>query len=136
MSAQGRGPRCIRECGSSSESVPEPGDSIVNAVSQSPEGQRPVQMPPRHLSVYERDRRYAALRDGLRDRGADCAIVCASNLFYLTNGILGERLGLLPTKDEPPTVTLHWRNLVDIPPEALAAIQRWVQDLRQGNDAS
>jgi Xaa-Pro dipeptidase len=91
---------------------------------------------PRHLSTSERDRRYAILREALRDRGVDCAIVCASNLFYVTNGILGERLGLLPTEPLPPTVTLHWRNLVDIPPEALADIQRWIEDLRQGNDAS
>ena len=91
---------------------------------------------PRHLSTTERDRRYRLLREALRDRGVDCAIVCASNLFYLTNGILGERLGLLPTEEIPPTVTLHWRNLVDIPPFALQEIQRWVEDLRQGNDAS
>jgi Xaa-Pro aminopeptidase len=90
----------------------------------------------RHLSVNERDRRYALLREGLRERGVDCAIVCASNLFYVTNGILGERLGLLPTEPFPPTVTLHWRNLVDIPPDALHEIQVWVEDLRQGNDAS
>jgi Xaa-Pro aminopeptidase len=90
----------------------------------------------RHLSVKERDRRYALLREGLRERRVDCAIVCASNLFYLTNGILGERLGLLPTEPAPPTVTLHWRNLVDIPPDALREIQVWVEDLRQGNDAS
>ncbi len=90
----------------------------------------------RHLSIGERDRRYALLREALKDRGVDCAIVCASNLFYLTNGILGERLGLLPTDEAPPTVTLHWRNLVDIPPDALHQIQGWVEDLRQGNDAS
>lgn len=90
----------------------------------------------RHLSTGERDRRYALLREALRDRGVDCAIVCASNLFYITNGILGERLGLLPTQELPPTVTLHWRNLVDIPRDALHEIQRWAVDLRQGNDAS
>jgi Xaa-Pro aminopeptidase len=90
----------------------------------------------RHLSASERDRRYALLREALRDRGVDCAVVCASNLFYLTNGILGERLGLLPTEALPPTVTLHWRNLVDIPDDALREIQRWVEDLREGNDAS
>jgi Xaa-Pro dipeptidase len=84
----------------------------------------------------ERDRRYRLLRERLRERGVDCAVVCASNCFYLTNGILGERLALLPTANEPPTVTLHWRNLVDIPPDALHEIQRWVEDLRQGNDAS
>ncbi len=95
-----------------------------------------VHSPARHLSTAERDRRYAVLRDALRDRGVDCAIVCASNLFYLTNGILGERLGLLPTELLRPTVTLHWRNLVDIPPDALSHIQRWIEDLRQGNDAS
>ncbi|MPZ13700.1 MAG: M24 family metallopeptidase [Chloroflexi bacterium] len=90
----------------------------------------------RHLSIQERDRRYALLREALEERRVDCAVVCASNLFYITNGILGERLGLLPTELVPPTVTLHWRNLVDIPTGALRAIQVWVQDLRQGNDAS
>jgi Xaa-Pro aminopeptidase len=89
-----------------------------------------------HLSLEERDRRYVALRGALKERGVDCAVVCTSNLVYLTNGILGERLGLLPTEDLPPTVTLHWRNLVDIPPDALHEIQAWVQDLRQGNDTS
>jgi len=95
-----------------------------------------VQSSTRHLSTSERDRRYALLHEALKERAVDCAIVCASNLFYLTNGILGERLGLLPTEEIPPTVTLHWRNLVDIPPGSLHEIQGWVEDLRQGNDAS
>jgi Xaa-Pro aminopeptidase len=87
------------------------------------------------LSVQERDRRYEAIRDQLRDRGADCAIVGATNLLYLTNGIAGERHGLLPTEDLPPTVALHDRNFVDLTDDARAEITSWVEDLRPGNDA-
>lgn len=88
------------------------------------------------LSIVERDRRYALLREHLRDRGVDCAIAASSNLFYLTNGVLGERHGLLPTEELPPTVAVHDRNLVDLPPEALGEMQGWVDDIRPGNDAS
>ena len=88
------------------------------------------------LSIQERDRRYALLRERLRERGVDCAVVAASNLFYLTNGVPGERHGLFPTDPEVLTVAVHERNVVDLPPEGLAQIQRWVQDLRPGNDAS
>ena len=48
------------------------------------------------LSLKERDRRYAAIREKLKEQGVDCVIVKDSNLFYLTNGLVGERYGLLP----------------------------------------
>ena len=88
------------------------------------------------LSTQERDRRYALLREGLRERGVGCAVVASSNVFYLTNGLPGERHAILPTKNEPLMVAMHDRNVVDLPPEGLAEIQRWVQDVRPGNDAS
>ncbi len=88
------------------------------------------------LSVHERDRRYAAIREQLRDCGADCAIVAATNLLYLTNGVPGERHGLLPTEQLPLTVALHDRNFVDLTDEARAEITGWVEDVRPGNDAA
>src|SRR5437899_2465891 len=88
------------------------------------------------LSLNERDRRYAALRAQLRDRGVDCAIVATGNLFYLTNGVPGERHALLPTNGEPPTVAVHDRNVVDLPPEARRDTQGWVPDQRPGNNAA
>jgi Xaa-Pro aminopeptidase len=78
------------------------------------------------LTLAERDRRYQAIRDRLRERGADCAIVTGSNLFYLTNGLPGERTGLLPAQDLPMTVWLNSRHLADLPAS---------EDVRAGNDA-
>src|SRR5581483_2117321 len=67
------------------------------------------------LSLAERDRRYAAIREQLRERGVDCLIVTGSDLFYLTNHLPGEQVGLLATdSDAPPTVQLNNRHLVDI----------------------
>lgn len=88
------------------------------------------------LSVAERDRRYALLRDRLRAREVDCVVVGGSSLFYLTNGVPGERHALFPTEPWPPTVAIHDRNVVDLPPEALEEIQVWISDIRPGNDAS
>ena len=45
------------------------------------------------LTLAERDRRYAAIRERLRLRSVDCVIAVGSNLFYLTNGLPGERFG-------------------------------------------
>src|ERR1051326_4234732 len=87
------------------------------------------------LSVQERDRRYEAIRDQLQDQGADCAIMGATNLLYLTNGIPGERHGLLPAADLPLTVALHDRNFVDLTDDARVEITGWVEDVRPGNDA-
>ncbi|HYY87600.1 MAG TPA: hypothetical protein VFA49_02295, partial [Chloroflexota bacterium] len=52
---------------------------------------------PAPLSLGERDRRYARLRADLNERGVDATIAFGSDLFYLTNGLPGERVGLLPT---------------------------------------
>ena len=47
------------------------------------------------LSLDERNRRYARLRSDLRERAVDATVVVGSNLFYLTNGLAGERVGPL-----------------------------------------
>ena len=89
---------------------------------------------PTRLSVSERDRRYARLRADLKERGVDAAIAFGSNLFYLTNGLSGERAGLLPAAEEPPTVVLNGRHLADVPASVLVEAQDWIQDIRGGND--
>jgi Xaa-Pro dipeptidase len=91
---------------------------------------------PGTLSLDERDRRYARLRADLRERGVDATIVFGSNLFYLTNGLSGERAGLFPTADEPLTVVLNGRHLADVPASVLLDAQDWVQDIRGANDLS
>jgi Xaa-Pro dipeptidase len=88
------------------------------------------------LSLQERDHRYTAVRERLRERGVDAVLVKDSNLFYLTNGLPGERFGLLPTRDEPIMVQLNGRHLADISPDVLADAQEWVKDIRAANDAS
>ncbi len=88
------------------------------------------------LSVAERDRRYQAIRERLRERGVDCAIVTGSNLFYLSNGLPGERVGLFPTLDAPMMVSLNGRHLVDVPASVVVEAQDWVEDVRAANDAS
>jgi Xaa-Pro aminopeptidase len=88
------------------------------------------------ITLRERDRRYAAIREQLRERGVDGVIVAGTNLFYLTNGLPGERSGFLPARDEPIMVALNGRHLADIPAQVLADAQDWVKDLRPGNDAS
>ncbi len=88
------------------------------------------------LSIRERDRRYAAIRAGLTEKGADCAAVFGSNLFYLTNGISGERMGLLPTQELPMTVVVNGRHLVDVPASVIIEAQDWIEDVRGANDAS
>ena len=89
---------------------------------------------PTSLSIDERDRRYRQLRADLRERGVNAALVVGSNLFYLTNGLSGERVGLLPTADEPPTVVLNGRHLADVSASVLLEAQDWIQDIRGGND--
>ena len=91
------------------------------------------------LSPAERDRRYTRIREQLREKGADCLIVGASNLFYLTNGISGERYGLLPTSELPMTVGVSGRHLADIPAHTILDEQDWIEDIRPawpGNDAA
>lgn len=88
------------------------------------------------LSLQERDRRYAAIREQLRLRGVDCAIVSDSNLFYLTNGLPGERSGLFTAEERPMTVALNSRHLADLPAQVIIDSQDWIEDVRPGNDAT
>ncbi len=88
------------------------------------------------ISLPERDRRYAAIRAQLKDRGLDGVLVSGSNLFYLTNGLPGERNGLLPTREEPLMVAVNGRHLADLPAQVVIDSQEWVKDVRPGNDAS
>lgn len=88
------------------------------------------------LSLKERDRRYAEIRARLRERGAGCAVVTGSNLFYLSNGLPGERTGLLPTADLPMTVALNGRHLADLSAQVVIDAQDWISDVRAGNDAA
>jgi Xaa-Pro aminopeptidase len=87
------------------------------------------------LSLAERDRRYRAVRDRLQERGVDCVVVTGSNLFYLSNGLPGERTGLLPAQDLPMMVCLNSRHLADIPAQVVVDAQDWIADVRPGNDA-
>jgi hypothetical protein len=91
---------------------------------------------PSTLSTMERDRRYTRLRSDLAERGVQATVAFGSNLFYLTNGLSGERAALFPTADEPITVLINGRHLADIPVSVLENAQDWVQDLRGGNDMS
>src|SRR5213596_2622297 len=88
------------------------------------------------ISLQERDRRYAAVRERLRERGVDAAVLSGTNLFYLPNGLPGERSGVLPTRDEPIMVAINSRHLADIPASVVEESQDWVKDVRPGNDAS
>jgi Xaa-Pro aminopeptidase len=87
------------------------------------------------LSIAERDRRYQALRERLRARGVDGAIVTGSNLFYLSNGLPGERTGFLPTDNQPMMVSLNSRHLADLSAQVVIDAQDWIEDVRAGNDA-
>ena len=88
------------------------------------------------LSLRERNRRYAAIRERLREQGAACAVVAGSNLFYLSNGVKGELFGILPADDKPLAVIVNRRHLIDISPRVLLDSQDWVTDLKPGFDAS
>jgi len=87
------------------------------------------------ISLQERERRYRTVRAALREKGVDAALVTGANLFYLSNGLPGERFGILPTNDEPIMVQLQGRFLADISPDVLADAQEWVKDIRASNDA-
>ena len=88
------------------------------------------------LSVAERDRRYALLRKELRELKIDGVIATGTNLFYLTNGLPGERYGFLPTEEKPPAVVINIRNVADISVQVLIDAQEWIQDIRGGLDGS
>src|SRR5579862_819786 len=88
------------------------------------------------LTRGERDRRYRELRAALKGRGVDCTVVVGTNLFYLTNGISGERMGLFPTDDQHPLlVVVNGRHLVDVPASVILDSQDWVEDVTGANDA-
>jgi Xaa-Pro dipeptidase len=91
---------------------------------------------PGALPLSERDRRYARLRAALKERGVDATLAVGTNLFYLTNGLPGERFGMLPTSAEPFTAVINGRHLADIPVSVVQESQDWVQDIRGGNDAT
>src|SRR5215469_15107036 len=92
---------------------------------------------PAHLTTEERDRRYALLREQLTHLGVDCVIAAASNSFYLTNGIPGERAALFFTDPSIPTVALiNGRHLADIPSKVAVDAQDWIDDVRGGNDVA
>jgi Xaa-Pro aminopeptidase len=83
------------------------------------------------LSLAERDRRYSGIRAELSARRIDGLIVNGPNLQYLSQGLLGELFGFLPTEaGEKFTAILIWRFLCDIPPRTLHDAQSWVQDIR------
>ena len=89
------------------------------------------------LSLRERDRRYAAIRAQLKDRGVGGVIATDTNLLYLSNGLPGEMFGFLPTRDgDDFTSILTWRYLADISPQVLLDAQDWARDLRSGRDAT
>lgn len=85
------------------------------------------------ISLNERDRRYAALRLALRERGVDAVVMQGTNLFYLTNGLPGERFGVLPTREEPIFVAVHSRHLADLSAQVLINAQDWVKHLGPGD---
>jgi Xaa-Pro dipeptidase len=88
------------------------------------------------LSLQERDRRYSRIRERMREKGVDCAVVNGSNLFYLSNGIPGELYGILPAGDGPLTVVVNRRHLIDISPRILLDSQEWITDVKPGFDAT
>lgn len=87
-----------------------------------------------HLTLDERDRRSASVRERAKERGIDCIVLSDSNLRYLSNGVPGERSGLLATEERPITVGIHRRWLIDIEPEVLVEAQDWVSDIRRKGD--
>ncbi len=89
------------------------------------------------LSVGERDRRYGLVRQAMRYRGMDALIVAGSNLLYLSGGLPGEFLGILPGEQgEDFESLINWRHLVDIPKEVMLGSQEWVTRVRSGRNAA
>jgi Xaa-Pro aminopeptidase len=86
------------------------------------------------LPVTERDRRYAAVRAGLREAGLAGVIVTESHLFYLSNGISGELYGFLPADEESFEDVLSWRSLVDLDPQVVIESQEWVERVSSGTN--
>ena len=88
------------------------------------------------LSVAERDRRYGLIRAHLKERGVDCVIVEGPNLTYLSNGLPGDRFGLLTAADLPFYAFLNRRHLADLPAQFLEDAQEWVKDIRPSTGAN
>jgi Xaa-Pro dipeptidase len=88
------------------------------------------------LSPLERDRRYSAIRDQLSREKVDCVITSGNNLFYMTNGLPGEKYGLFAAAEASVTVFLSPRHLIDLSPQLLADSQEWVKDIRSGDSAA
>jgi Xaa-Pro aminopeptidase len=89
------------------------------------------------LSVAERDRRYGLIRRAMRERGMDALLVAGTNLLYLSGGLPGEFLGLLPAEEgEEFESLISWRYLVDIPKEVVLDSQDWVKRVRSGRNAA
>ena len=86
------------------------------------------------LTLDERDRRHASVRERARELGIDCIVASGSNLRYLSNGVPGEQSGLLATEERPMTIGIHRRWLVDIEPEVLIEAQDWISDIRRRGD--
>ena len=84
------------------------------------------------ISLKERDRRYAAIREQMKERGVDAVIITGTNLFYLTNELPGERFGML-TGEGSPFVLLNPRHLADIAAQVLIDAQDWVKDIAPGD---
>lgn len=89
------------------------------------------------LTLQERDRRYAAIRAQLAERGLGGLILTGTQLLYLSNGVPGEMFGILPTAaDLPFTEILTWRYLTDVSPDIVLENHPWISDLRSARDAS
>lgn len=89
------------------------------------------------LSVSERDRRYGLIRKALRERGLHALLVAGTNLLYLSGGLPGEFLGLLPAEPgEEFESLINWRHLVDIPKSVMLDSQEWVKRVRSGRNAT
>jgi Xaa-Pro aminopeptidase len=87
------------------------------------------------LSVGERDRRHAAVRAELRQRGLQAVIVTGTHLHYLSNGVPRELFGILSVEEgEPFTDILIWRALIDVSVDVVRKAQAWVSDIRSGRD--
>ena len=89
------------------------------------------------LPLKERDRRFNAIRDALREADLKGLIVTGSNLLYLSNGIWGEMCGVLPLdENEEFEVILPWRYLVDLDAQIVTESQDWVKKVSSGRSMS
>ena len=87
------------------------------------------------LTVAERDRRHAEVRERLAERGVSCVIVTGSNLAYMSNRLPGGQFGVLATADLPFYGFINGRHLVDVPASTLEDAQDWVKHIRPATGA-